>query len=363
MVSAGLRVWPHWRAGVMPLGAPALADAVFLRQERFHAGDPRHRLRFGGARRGRGKHRGQESREVRGRGHRRWRGALGRGATPGAARFAVFLNENLGWLATDKGIWVTTEAGREWRKLPKSPEGVLRVHFLDEKNGFAVGIRRMAMATHDGGEHWAAIPEGAKQPGDPRYSAYSWIVFPNPQVGLIAGWNIPPDPSLPRRPDWVDPEATFKHRELPHLALSLQTHDGGRTWIPHLSLQLRSHHAGALQRHARRTGPGAVFGSVRSIPAKYFDSCGPAEGERDHLPGQERRGQRISGWRRTTPPISRDPCMRPSFARAIPGKIQVLEGEIGRGSGNPWKWITARSPEAPYWRGPAARCGWPPIRG
>ena len=109
----------------------------------------------------------EESPPARRRGHRRWRRPLGSGATPGAPVSLFFLNENLGWLVTAKGIWQTTEAGRSWHKLPKSPEGVLRVYFLDAQNGFAVGIRKMAMATHDGGEHWTPLPEAATPPGDP----------------------------------------------------------------------------------------------------------------------------------------------------------------------------------------------------
>ena len=49
-------------------------------------------------------------------------------------------------------------------------------------------------------------------------------------MGLIVGWNLPPDPHGPSRPDWLDPEATFHYRERPHLSISIQTNDGGKTW-------------------------------------------------------------------------------------------------------------------------------------
>ena len=32
-----------------------------------------------------------------------------------------FLNDSLGWMVTEKGIWKTDESGKEWKKLPKPP--------------------------------------------------------------------------------------------------------------------------------------------------------------------------------------------------------------------------------------------------
>ena len=45
-----------------------------------------------------------------------------------------FLNESLGWMVTTKGLWQTTEAGKNWRKLPKLPGQIVRVAFVDEGN-------------------------------------------------------------------------------------------------------------------------------------------------------------------------------------------------------------------------------------
>jgi photosystem II stability/assembly factor-like uncharacterized protein len=141
-----------------------------------------------------------------------------------------FLNEGLGWLVTDGGLWVTTEAGKNWRKLPKPPATLYRVYFMDEKNGWGAGPRKTALETHDGGEHWKAISEASAPPGDKDVSAYTFISFATPQFGLISGWNRPRRRMFSRFPDWMDPEAAVTRRELPHLAYDLFTRDGGKTW-------------------------------------------------------------------------------------------------------------------------------------
>ena len=141
-----------------------------------------------------------------------------------------FLNENLGWMVTTKGLWRTTETGRNWVKMPKPPAEVLRVAFLDEKNGWALGARKSILETHDGAQHWKPVAGAAVPPGDPLYSAYTWIAFANPETALISGWNIPERRWGDQAPDWVDPEAALLHSDLPHLNYTLTTHDGGKTW-------------------------------------------------------------------------------------------------------------------------------------
>src|SRR5215471_15259963 len=43
-----------------------------------------------------------------------------------------FLNEGLGWMVTTKGLWQTTEAGKNWRKLSRPPGQIFRVCFTDD---------------------------------------------------------------------------------------------------------------------------------------------------------------------------------------------------------------------------------------
>jgi hypothetical protein len=141
-----------------------------------------------------------------------------------------FLDESLGWMVTTKGLWRTTEAGRNWTKLPKVPGEILRVCFTSDKDGYAVGIKKLVLKTRDGGQTWAPIKEAEDQPGDAKYSAYVWVAFADPKVGLITGTNTPPRRFAPLFPDWLDPEATFRMRDIPHLSYSLATLDGGETW-------------------------------------------------------------------------------------------------------------------------------------
>ena len=142
-----------------------------------------------------------------------------------------FLNESTGWMVTEKGLWQTTESGKSWSKMPRVPARIFRVYFQDEKNGWAAGARKTVLETHDGGQQWTRVAAAAEQPGLAENSAYGWIAFATPQLGIITGWNRPPERTFtPQLPEWIDPEAALRHREWPHLALSLETRDGGKTW-------------------------------------------------------------------------------------------------------------------------------------
>jgi hypothetical protein len=149
-----------------------------------------------------------------------------------------FLNENLGWMVTEKGFWRTGDSGKSWTKLPKIPGQAepLRVYFADENTGWAACTNRTVLETRDGGEHWARIEATANEPGNPLFSAYSWIAFANPKSGIITGANEPM--RRERLPDWLEPDTTLGTRETPHLSLTLQTLDGGKTWESHSASML-----------------------------------------------------------------------------------------------------------------------------
>jgi photosystem II stability/assembly factor-like uncharacterized protein len=141
-----------------------------------------------------------------------------------------FLDDSIGWMVTTKGLWRTNEAGKSWTKLPKVPGEILRVCFTTPTDGVAVGVKKLVLTTHDGGHTWAPVASAADQPGDPQYSAYVWIGFANPKQGLAIGTNNPPRRFAPLFPDWLDPEATLRMHDVPHLSYSLATSDGGKTW-------------------------------------------------------------------------------------------------------------------------------------
>jgi photosystem II stability/assembly factor-like uncharacterized protein len=160
-------------------------------------------------------------------------------------RSIFFLNDSVGWMVTDKGLWFTDESGRNWKKLceqlkpdkslePPTTIGLLlRVWFLDEKHGFGVGLQKTIVETKDGGRTWNPVEAASKPAGNPAYTAYTHIVFSDARKGLIVGGSQPPrreDGLRGSLPAWMDPERASKRKQLPTLTLMVQTLDGGATW-------------------------------------------------------------------------------------------------------------------------------------
>jgi len=140
-----------------------------------------------------------------------------------------FLNETLGWMVTPKGIWETRDAGKAWEKLKKSPEGLIRVHFLDEQRGFAVGTHKSAYETADGGKTWQSIAAAEEVKTTAEYTSYNCIVFANGKDGMITGYSSPPRHDG-GKPHWLEPELATRRKEWPHISITLDTRDGGKTW-------------------------------------------------------------------------------------------------------------------------------------
>jgi hypothetical protein len=139
-----------------------------------------------------------------------------------------FLNENAGWMVTDRGIWYTDEAGRTWKKI-KDQKELIRVWFLDQNRGFAIGARKTAMETSDGGRTWSPIQAAAKAPTAPEGTVYHWISFENSREGVIIGsWMAAGNPDA--LPDWMVPERARYRHQSPTVTIMLQTEDGGKTW-------------------------------------------------------------------------------------------------------------------------------------
>jgi len=62
------------------------------------------------------------------------------------------------------------------------------------------------------------------------YTAYTWISFATPQIGMITGFNRPPRRSDGGLPAWMEPELEAVRSELPNMSISLETRDGGKAW-------------------------------------------------------------------------------------------------------------------------------------
>ena len=169
-------------------------------------------------------------------------------------RSLFFVDESNGWMVTGEGLWFTREAGRSWmriadqikpnKKLADAPRDglILRVWFLDERHGYAVGSQKSAFETHDGGRTWTPLEEAAKPASNPAYTVYSQIAFADARRGMIVGAYIPP--SVRQDSGFDLPEQTLARRQVPRLAIELDTRDGGALW---------------------KSGTAPLFGSVNSL--------------------------------------------------------------------------------------------------
>ena len=141
-----------------------------------------------------------------------------------------FSNESMGWLVTPDGIWKTVEAGRSWTKLRKSPKNIYRVHFLAERNGWAVGADKGVWETKDGGLNWSRVAAAEEVKSTRDYTFFSSITFVNGSTGIITGASVPPRRRGSPFPDWMDPELAEMRREWPAMNILLETRDGGKRW-------------------------------------------------------------------------------------------------------------------------------------
>ena len=150
-----------------------------------------------------------------------------------------FLNESVGWMVTPGGLWKTVESGRSWRKLPSgaATKYLLQVCFLDENKGWAVGARKSAYKTSDGGKTWSRVAEAAQVNSKVENTTFTTVSFADYKNGMIVGQSMPPQPDTRlqswegRLPAWMVPERSNR-REVPHLTVVLETRDGGSTWKP-----------------------------------------------------------------------------------------------------------------------------------
>ena len=140
------------------------------------------------------------------------------------------LDDSLLWAVDDKNdIWFSAEAGRDWRRISKQ-DNALRVHFVNAQTGFLVGIKKTFMRSDDGGKTWRHIPEGAQAKGNPDKLTYRWVNFWNEKVGVVSG-STEPNRLRNLLPDWMEPEMAPYRSTTPRIAVSLETRDGGNTWV------------------------------------------------------------------------------------------------------------------------------------
>ena len=131
-----------------------------------------------------------------------------------------FLNDSIGWMATENGIWTTSESGRSWKRI-SNLKNLRQVFFVNPTHGFAAGDGDRILQTDDGGVTWLPI-RWAGTPPKSMAVVYRVIVFADARNGIVAG-EVPSsdeDPDVPIR--------LLRPRK--QIDAFAYTHDGGATW-------------------------------------------------------------------------------------------------------------------------------------
>ncbi len=143
-----------------------------------------------------------------------------------------FLDEASGWLAAENGIYKSTDAGQNWKRVYKSSH-VRQVRFASPERGYAVGMEQTLLQTTDGGRTWEQLPAAGQIKTPKEYTYFSWIDLPTPTLGfLVGGYESPRRARRGQLPAWIDPPAAERQRQTPSLTIVLQTVDGGASWKP-----------------------------------------------------------------------------------------------------------------------------------
>lgn len=149
--------------------------------------------------------------------------------------YSLFLLDESRYFCVCQGsLWYSNESGATWekRKLPKTKKGaeIARVHFLDEKNGWAYGAGLAVYRTVDGGLSWTEVPEANELKLKPENTEWAWMNWIGPKTGILVGTSAAPPPEGSRLPDWMIPERAMRRRAVPGSTIVLETRDGGATW-------------------------------------------------------------------------------------------------------------------------------------
>lgn len=106
------------------------------------------------------------------------------------ANALFFVNDSVGWLVADDGIWMTQEAGRTWKRI-SNIKALTDIFFLSERHGFAVGDEKRVLETEDGGVHWKPVPAADQPVSAKETTSYDALAFNAGGEGVIVGGNVP----------------------------------------------------------------------------------------------------------------------------------------------------------------------------
>jgi hypothetical protein len=134
-----------------------------------------------------------------------------------------FLNDSLGWMVTEHGIWTSDAGGTAWKKM-EGLKGIVRVHFLDPSRGYAIGSPGAIYETADGGKKWTKLPAANVPSIDPKRTLYECIAFRG-RHGMVIG-EVSPEDTEPF-PNLIPSSI---RRERKSTVVSLETSDAGKSW-------------------------------------------------------------------------------------------------------------------------------------
>lgn len=225
-----------------------------------------------------------------------------------------FLDDSVGWMVTEQGIWKTEESGRSWKRLSKhSPGALLRVWFLDNNHGFAVGYEKTVLESKDGGKTWKPVAAAQVPTGNRNYAVYNQIFFSNKQTGLIAGSAIPP----------VRRGLSANNRQIPTMTLQLATNDGGATWKPSAAPLLGE--ITELKMRGREGLALFTFNNQFEVPSEVYHLAA-ANGENlSAFRAKDRRVTDIELFEGHAFLAAVEPPRLAKEAAGLPGKAHVLE--------------------------------------
>lgn len=144
------------------------------------------------------------------------------------------LDEARCWMLTTKGLFFSNEFGADWEKRRTPTKRLARIHFLDEKHGYAFGVGKVFWHTSDGGRKWNKVPESEQLEIKSQNTWLAAMSFLNRKEGLLVGGSRPERGDmtsyLDTLPTWMVPERATRKRELPSSLFAFETRDGGATW-------------------------------------------------------------------------------------------------------------------------------------
>jgi len=136
------------------------------------------------------------------------------------------LDETACWMVTPKGLWFTSEAGRNWTRVRKE-DGLTGVFFLTRERGWIYGSGKKMLATTDGGKTWNRVPAIDALKTSEERTVFHTMMFFDAKTGIVVARSEP----LTHHdvPLWMDTEPE-NVKERPTLTVLLETRDGGLTW-------------------------------------------------------------------------------------------------------------------------------------